>query len=78
MYKVFRPSVEGSTKGTSPECAAGPRDVPKVDPDTRGQENPISMSTDESIGITFCVWTIMLQETFSETLYAHFPIKSIN
>ena len=55
MYRVFRPSVEGSTKGTSPECAAGPRDVPKVDPDTRGQENPISMSTDKSIGITFCV-----------------------
>ena len=30
-----------------------PRDVPEVDPDTRGQENPISTSTDESIGITF-------------------------
>ena len=27
-----------------------PRDVPEVDPDTRGQENPISTSTDESIG----------------------------
>ena len=30
-----------------------PRGVPEVDPDTRGQENPISPSTDESIGITF-------------------------
>ena len=31
-----------------------PRDVLEVDPDTRGQENPISTSTDEStIGITF-------------------------
>ena len=36
-----------------------PRDVPEVDPDTQGQENIISMSTDESIGITFCVWTII-------------------
>ena len=36
-----------------------PRDVPKVDPDTQVQENPISTSTDESIGIIFCVWTII-------------------
>ena len=36
-----------------------PRDVPEVDPDTQGQENPISTSTDESIGITFCVWTVI-------------------
>ena len=27
------------------------RDVPEVDPDKRGQKNPISTSTDESIGI---------------------------
>ena len=32
-----------------------PRDVPEVDPDTRGPENHISTSMDESIGITFCV-----------------------
>ena len=36
-----------------------PRDIPEFDPDTLGQENPISMSTDKSIGITFCVWTII-------------------
>ena len=35
------------------------RDVPEVDPDTRGQKKPISTSTDESIGITLCVWTII-------------------
>ena len=35
------------------------RDVPEVDPETRGQENPLSTSTDKSIGNTFCVWTII-------------------
>ena len=30
-----------------------PRGGPEVDPDLRGQENPISPRTDESIGITF-------------------------
>ena len=30
-----------------------PRGVPEVDHDLRGQENPISPRTDESIGITF-------------------------
>ena len=34
-------------------------EVTEVDPDTRGQENPISTCTDQSIGITFCVWTII-------------------
>ena len=40
--------------------AQAPRDVPEVDPDTRGQENLISTSTDESIGITWClVWLLI-------------------
>ena len=30
-----------------------PRSVPEVDHDLRGQENPISPWSDESIGITF-------------------------
>ena len=30
-----------------------PRGVPEVDHNLRGQENPISPRTDESIGITF-------------------------
>ena len=30
-----------------------PRGCPGVDPNLRGQENPISPRTDESIGITF-------------------------
>ena len=30
-----------------------PRGGPEVDPDPRGQENPISPRSDESIGITF-------------------------
>ena len=35
------------------------RDVPEVDPDTRGQENPKSTSTDKSIVIIICIWTII-------------------
>ena len=33
--------------------AKPPRDVPEVDPDTRGQINPISSSKSECIVITF-------------------------
>ena len=43
----------GSSEGTLPRVPKAPRGVLEVDPDTRGQENPISPSTDESIGITF-------------------------
>ena len=35
-----------------PEGAKGAEGCPEVDP-TRGQENPISLSTDERSGITF-------------------------
>ena len=37
-----------------------PRDISEVYPDTQGYENPISTSTDESIGITWClVWLLI-------------------
>ena len=36
-----------------PRVPKAPRGVPEVDPDLRGQENPISPRTEESIGITF-------------------------
>ena len=44
-----------------------PRDVPEVDPDTQGQENPISTSTDESIGITF-QWSCNFAKDFGQYL----------
>ena len=55
----FLTECGGINRGDIPRVPQAPRDVPEVDPDTRGQENPISTSTDESIGITFCVWTII-------------------
>ena len=57
--RVFLTSCVGINLGDIPRGLRHPRDVPSVDPDTRGQENPISTSTDKSIGITFCVWTII-------------------
>ena len=44
-----------------------PRGVPEVDPDTRGQENPISSSTDESIVIISPVWSIIPRDGHSYT-----------
>ena len=44
-----------------------PRGVPEVDPDTRGQENPISSSTDESIVIILPVWSIIPRDGHSYT-----------
>ena len=46
-YSVLRPSVEGSTKGKN----QGWRFFPKVDPDTRGRGNTISLSESERIVI---------------------------
>ena len=63
--------MEGSTEATSRECLRPPRDVPEVDPDTRGQENPISPSTDESICITFAVWAIIPRGGHSYTKTPH-------
>ena len=45
--------MEGSTEGTLPKVPKAPRGGPEVDHDLRGQENPISPRTEESIGITF-------------------------
>ena len=41
------------------------------DPDTRGQENPISMSTDESIRITYAICAIISRGGHSYTKTPH-------
>ena len=46
-------------QGGTPRLLKALMGTPKVDPDARGQENSISMSTDETMGITFLVWTII-------------------
>ena len=38
-------------RGDTPRVLKASRCVPEVDPDTRGQENPIRLSMDERIGI---------------------------
>ena len=53
IYRILRPRGEGSSEGTLPRVPKAPRDGPKVDPNLRGQENPISPRTEKSIGITF-------------------------
>ena len=53
-YRVFPPSVEESTKGVPPRVPQAPRGAPEG----KRSVDPISTSTDKSIGITFCIWTI--------------------
>ena len=47
----FLTKCGGINRGDTPRVPKAPRGVPEVDPDTRGQENPISLSTDKSIVI---------------------------
>ena len=47
----FLTKCGGINRGDTPRVPKAPRGVPEVDPDTRGQENPISSSMDESIVI---------------------------
>ena len=49
----FLTKCGGINRGDTPRVPKAPRGVPEVDPDLRGQENPISPRTEESIGITF-------------------------
>ena len=51
-YRILRPMGKGSSEGTSPRMPKALRGVPEVDPDLRGQENPISPGSDKSIGFT--------------------------
>ena len=60
-YRVFRPTAEGSTEGTSRGCRRPRGMSPRLIPTHEVRKNPISTSTDESIGITFAVWAIIPQ-----------------
>ena len=49
----------GQARG-HPEGAAGPEGCPpRLIPTHKVRKNPISASTDESVGITFAVWAII-------------------
>ena len=49
---------EGINRGDTPRVPKAPRGVPSVDPDTRGQENPTSLTKDKSIVIILSMLTI--------------------
>ena len=55
----FLTKCGGINRGDTPRVPKAPRGVPEVDPDTRGQENPISSSADESIVNILPVWSII-------------------
>ena len=63
----FLTKCGGINRGDTPRVPKAPRGVPEVDPDTRGQENPISSSTDESIVIILPVWSIIPRDGHSYT-----------
>ena len=55
----FLTECGGIDRGGSPRVPQALRGGLEVDPDKRGQTNPISTSTEEGIGITLCVWMII-------------------
>ena len=67
----FLTKCGGINRGDTPRVPKAPRGVPEVDPDTRGQENPISLSTDESIVNILPVWSIIPRGGHSYTKTPH-------
>ena len=67
----FLTKCGGINRGDTPRVPKAPRGVPEVDPDTRGQENPISLSTDKSIVNILPVWSIIPRGGHSYTKTPH-------
>ena len=67
----FLTKCGGINRGDTPRVPKAPRGVPEVDPDTRGQENPISSSTDKSIVNILPVWSIIPRGSHSYTKPPH-------
>ena len=65
MHIGFLTKCVGINRGDTPRVPKAARVVPEVNPDTQGQENPISLSMDKSIVNILPVWSITPRDVLS-------------